>query len=98
MQMHMAIRLIFGDQWAPESTYYLHVKDLSETGRLILNILDKYFHEVNMPGDMRDVKNDIFHFMKNAYNQVLYFYCPFGKTDSKQYLNFGEYFLLLLCV
>ena len=94
--MHAVVRLIFGDQWNPNATYYLHVKNLSETGRMLLNIVDKHCHDVGMPGRLSAVKNDILHFVQNAYKKLIYFYCPPAMTNSKQYLNYGKYLFYIL--
>ena len=89
-QMHMINRLLFGCERHPEAEYNLSVMDLTETGRLLLNILDKASYGDNLPGTFRFVKNDLNHFIKRSYRELLYFYCPYGMTGSVQYLSFGK--------
>ena len=91
MQMHMLVRLLFGQQTYPEAEYNLQLKNLTQIGKLILNIVDKWSTNGRMPEDIKLIKNDIFEFVNNSYRKMLYFYCPPAMPNSKQFLNWGKY-------
>ena len=88
-QMHMINRLLYGFERHPEAEYNLTVTELTETGRLMLNIIDKASYGDGLPSTLRFVKNDLQHFVNRSYREMLYFYCPYGMTGSSQYLNYG---------
>ena len=62
MQMHMINRLLFGAERCPDAEYNLSVMELTESGRMFLNILDKASYGDGLPGTMRFIKNDLNHF------------------------------------
>ena len=93
VQMHLLTRLVFGMVWCPEAEYMLRIGDLSDFGRFLLNIIEKLSFGIGLPGQLASVKNDIFSFLANAFEVLLYFYCPPLMITSRQYLNFGEFLL-----
>ena len=82
--MNMLIRLLFAQSCPPRSEYHLDVRDLTEFGRLLLMVADRYNQEPNLPGDYRFLKNELFRFANKSFRQMLFLYYPPGIKVSVQ--------------